>query len=199
MDFFQILKMQIWVGLGNPGKEYENTRHNVGFAALNAIARAENVAFTENPKFHGALAKTPFAWLLKPTTFMNLSGQAVAALANFYKIDSQNIVIFHDDLDLLPGQIRFKQGGANAGHNGLKSIESQLGAKDFWRMRLGIGHPRTLNLPHSVVDFVLSPPDSESENKTNLAISEILKNLDPLKSADFIAAQRVLNAFKIPA
>ena len=191
--------MQIWVGLGNPGKEYENTRHNVGFAALDFIARAENVAFTENPKFHGELAKTPFAWLLKPTTFMNLSGQAVAALANFYKIDSQNIVIFHDDLDLLPGQIRFKQGGANAGHNGLKSIESHLGAKNFWRMRLGIGHPRTLNLPHSVVDFVLSPADSDSENKTNCAISEILKNLEPLKSADFIAAQRVLNAFKIPA
>ena len=188
--------MQLWAGLGNPGREYENTRHNVGFAALDAIARAENVLFESSSKFLGDVAKTPFGFLLKPATFMNLSGQSVAAVAHFYKIPAENILIFHDDLDLSPGQIRFKQGGANAGHNGLKSIEASLGNKNFWRIRIGIGHPRTLNLPHSVVDFVLSPADSESQAKTDSAIAEIIKNLDSLKSADFPKAQRFLNAFK---
>lgn len=189
--------MQLWVGLGNPGKEYENTRHNVGFAALDFIARTENASFESSAKFFADIAKTPFAFLLKPTTFMNRSGQAVAALAHFYKIPTENIVIFHDDLDLMPGQIRFKQGGANAGHNGLKSIEANLANKNFWRMRIGIGHPRTLQLPHSVVDFVLSSADSAAQQKTELAIAEIINNLESLKNADFQKAQRFLNAFKI--
>ena len=131
------------VGLGNPGAEYEHTRHNAGFWFLDAMNPSP--PFRAEKKFHGAIARTHLAgqdvWLLKPDTFMNNSGQAVLALAQFYKIGLQHILVVHDDLDLPPGVARLKQGGGHGGHNGLRDIISRMGGNGFMRLRLGIGHP----------------------------------------------------------
>ena len=126
------------VGLGNPGPEYEATRHNVGFWFVDQLADRLKIALAPQAKFFGKAARTGETWLLQPATFMNRSGQAVAALANFYKIPPDEILVIHDELDLLPGQMKLKQGGSAAGHNGLKDIQAQLGTGDFWRLRLGI-------------------------------------------------------------
>ena len=149
------------VGLGNPGQEYAATRHNVGFWFVDQLAEKLKTPLAPQAKFFGRAARSGELWLLQPTTFMNRSGQAVAALANFYKISPAEILVIHDELDLPPGGIRLKQGGGNGGHNGLKDIQARLGTPDFWRLRLGIGHPRTLNLAQQVVDFVLHPPRKE--------------------------------------
>jgi PTH1 family peptidyl-tRNA hydrolase len=154
--------IRLIAGLGNVGPEYEHTRHNAGFWFVDAVARATGAHFAREAKFHGQVAKatvngTAF-WLLKPSTYMNRSGRAVAALANFYRIAPEEILVVHDELDLMPGQSKMKKGGGVAGHNGLKDIQAQLGTPVFWRLRLGIGHPRTLNLNQEVVDFVLHPP-----------------------------------------
>ena len=134
----------LFVGLGNPGPEYAGNRHNIGFMTVDAIASAFGYPSWRS-KFHGDLAEGRIdgckVILLKPITYMNNSGQAVKAAAKFYKINPDRIVIFHDELDLEPGKIRIKQGGGNAGHNGLKSIQAHLGTPDFWRVRMGIGHP----------------------------------------------------------
>ena len=149
------------VGLGNPGPEYEATRHNVGFWFVDRLADTLKVSLAPQAKFYGKAARAGDLWLLQPSTFMNRSGQAVAALANFYKISPAEILVIHDELDLPPGGIRLKQGGGNGGHNGLKDIQAKLGTPDFWRLRLGIGHPRTLGLSQQVADFVLHQPRKE--------------------------------------
>jgi peptidyl-tRNA hydrolase, PTH1 family len=135
--------LRLLVGLGNPGAEYEHTRHNAGFWWLDAAARRLGVTLRAERQYQGlaARASSPQVWLLQPMTYMNLSGQSVAALARFYKIAAEEILVVHDELDLMPGQARLKLGGSAAGHNGLKSIQAQLGTADFWRLRLGIGHP----------------------------------------------------------
>ncbi|MCB9991260.1 MAG: aminoacyl-tRNA hydrolase [Rhodospirillales bacterium] len=134
----------LFVGLGNPGPEYAGNRHNIGFMVVDAMA-SEFGYPSWRSKFQGDLAEGRIdghkVILLKPTTYMNNSGQAVKAAAKFYKINPDRIVIFHDELDLEPAKIRIKQGGGNAGHNGLKSIQAHMGTPDFWRVRLGIGHP----------------------------------------------------------
>jgi peptidyl-tRNA hydrolase, PTH1 family len=129
------------VGLGNPGSEYNLTRHNIGFLAVDALA-AENQASAWKKKFKGLVASSsdPELLYLKPQTYMNLSGEAVAEALRFYKLAPAQIVVFHDDLDLAPGQVKIKQGGGSGGHNGIKSIDEHIG-KDYWRVRLGIGHP----------------------------------------------------------
>ena len=152
------------VGLGNPGEKYAGNRHNIGFMAMDAIAGEYGYPAWRS-KFHGDLAEGNIGGqkvvLLKPTTYMNNSGQAVKAAAKFYKIDPSRIVIFHDELDLEPGKVRIKQGGGNAGHNGLKSIQAHLGTPDFWRVRLGIGHPGDKNRVHGYVlkDFAKAEKD----------------------------------------
>ena len=150
--------IRLIVGLGNPGPEYERTRHNAGFRFLDALADKNGGTFRNEPKFKGEIARARIAgeevWLLKPLTFMNSSGESVSAVANYYKIKPEEILVVHDEMDLLPGCMRIKQGGGNAGHNGLKSITQQLGTPNFWRLRLGIGHPRTLGLAQQVFDFV---------------------------------------------
>ena len=146
------------VGLGNPGQEYETTRHNVGFWFVDRLADQLKVNLAPQAKFFGKAARSGELWLLQPGTYMNRSGRAVAALANFYRIGVEEILVVHDELDLLPGQSKMKQGGGHAGHNGLKDIQAQMGSPMFWRLRLGIGHPRTLNLNQEVIDFVLHPP-----------------------------------------
>jgi PTH1 family peptidyl-tRNA hydrolase len=154
--------IRLIVGLGNIGPEYEDTRHNAGFWWVDALAREAGARFTREAKFHGEAARAGLhgtnVWLLKPGTYMNRSGRAVAALAGFYRIPPAEILVVHDELDLLPGQSRMKLGGGNAGHNGLKDIAAALGTPAFWRLRLGIGHPRTLNLQQEVADFVLHAP-----------------------------------------
>lgn len=148
--------MWLIVGLGNPGSEYERNRHNIGFMALDRMAD-DYGAGSWKSKFQGQITEANIngdrAYLLKPQTYMNLSGQSVAAAAKFYKIPAENIIVLHDELDLAPFKIRVKKGGGNAGHNGLKSIDAQLGEKDYWRVRIGIGHP---GRPEMVSHYVLS-------------------------------------------
>lgn len=142
------------VGLGNPGRAYETTRHNIGFMALEAIASSVHASAWQR-KFKGLIATAQVegqtVLLLKPATFMNLSGESVREAMQFYKLEPASVIVFHDDLDLMAGRVKVKQGGGNAGHNGLKSIDAHIGA-DYWRVRLGIGHPGERALVH---DYVL--------------------------------------------
>ena len=181
------------VGLGNPGPEYEATRHNVGFWFVDRLASQLRATLAPQSKFFGRAARTGETWLLQPTTFMNRSGQAVAALANFYKIAPDEILVIHDELDLPPGGIRLKQGGGNGGHNGLKDIQARLGTPDFWRLRLGIGHPRTLNLAQQVVDFVLHPPRKEELRDIEQALHRSLLAWPRIAAGDYAGAQQQLH------
>lgn len=157
--------IRLIVGLGNPGPEYDATRHNAGFWLADHLADDFKASFTLEKSFFAWVAKARFEGeaviLAKPTTFMNRSGQAVGALARFYKLEAPQVLVLHDELDLLPGQVKLKQGGGHAGHNGLRDIQSVLGGPDFWRLRIGIGHPRSLGLAQQVAAFVLNPPRRE--------------------------------------
>ncbi len=184
------------VGLGNPGPEYADTRHNVGFWYVDRLAAQLKTSLAPQAKFFGLAARAGEFWLLQPTTFMNRSGQAVAALANFYKIAPAEILVIHDELDLPPGGIRLKQGGGNGGHNGLKDIQARLGSADFWRLRLGIGHPRTLNLTQQVVDFVLHPPRKDELPDIEHALSRSLAAWPLIAAGDYASAQKELHSAK---
>jgi peptidyl-tRNA hydrolase, PTH1 family len=190
------MAIRLIAGLGNIGKEYGDTRHNAGFWFVDEVARAQGLSLTREAKFFGATAKANVTglpvWLLEPSTFMNRSGQSVAALANFYRILPDEILIVHDELDLMPGQVKMKKGGGHAGHNGLKDIQAKLGTTDFWRIRLGIGHPRTLNLTQQVVDFVLHAP-SRSDRQ---AIDECIEHALPCL-ADFAAGHMDIGVMKL--
>jgi len=178
------------VGLGNPGGEYEDNRHNLGFWFIDRLARDLNVSLAAQGKFCGHVGRLDDLWLLKPTTFMNRSGQAVAALARFYKIMPDEILVVHDELDLQPGVIRLKQGGGNGGHNGLKDIQAHLTTPDFWRLRLGIGHPGERN---EVVNYVLKAPRREEQELIDQAIDRCLIAWPKLGVGDYEAAQRQLH------
>lgn len=181
------------VGLGNPGPEYEATRHNVGFWFVDQLADKLKVSLAPQGKFYGRAGRAGELWLLQPSTYMNRSGQSVAALANFYKISSAEILVIHDELDLPPGGIRLKQGGGNGGHNGLKDIQAKLGTPDFWRLRLGIGHPRTLGLSQQVADFVLHQPRTEELPDIEHALARCLLAWPKLSAGDFAGAQQQLH------
>ncbi len=144
----------LFVGLGNPGDEHQGNRHNIGFMLIDALASEYNFSSFRS-KFQGHLSEGKLEnqklILLKPITYMNNSGQSVKAAAKFFKIKPERIVVFHDELDLEPGKIRIKQGGGNAGHNGLKSVQAHMGSPGFWRVRMGIGHPGDRNKVHSYV------------------------------------------------
>ena len=154
--------IKLIVGLGNPGREYETTRHNVGFRWVDELARLQKLSFKSEAKFHGLIARGQLhgheVLLLKPQTFMNVSGRSVGALAQFYKIAPGEMLMVHDELDLPPGVARLKMGGGHGGHNGLKDIIAHLGTKEFWRLRLGIGHPGDRDV---VADYVLHDPSRE--------------------------------------
>lgn len=148
-------EIKLIVGLGNPGAQYEATRHNAGFWWVDQVCAETVSKLNLEAKFFGHAGKLKShedTWLLKPTTFMNASGRAVAALAKFYKITPESILVIHDELDLPPGVTKLKKGGGHGGHNGLKDIAAQLGTPDFWRLRIGIGHPGDKN---QVANFVL--------------------------------------------
>ena len=157
--------IRLLVGLGNPGPEYEATRHNAGFWFIDEVARKLGVTLVPERSHFGLVARVnrpdgPL-WLLQPMTFMNLSGKSVASLARFFKIAPGQILVAHDELDLMPGQAKIKLGGSHAGHNGLKDIHAQLGSPDYWRLRLGIGHP---GVKAEVINYVLrKPPQAERE------------------------------------
>lgn len=157
--------IRLFVGLGNPGPEYEDTRHNAGFWWIDTLARQLGVTLLPDRAYHGLVARanTPQGpvWLLQPQTYMNVSGKSVAALARFFKINPDEILVAHDELDIPPGQVKLKKGGGHGGHNGLRDIHAQLGTPDYWRLRLGIGHP---GVKQEVAAFVLrKPPQSERE------------------------------------
>ena len=170
--------IRLLVGLGNPGPEYEATRHNAGFWWLEAAARKLGCSLLPQRSWFGLAGKAQtthgLVWLLQPMTYMNLSGKSVAALARFYKIEPQEILVAHDELDLPAGQLKLKVGGGHGGHNGLRDIHAQLGSADYWRLRLGIGHP---GIKAEVVDYVLrKPPQAEREQIEQC----IVRSLDAL-------------------
>lgn len=158
----EMSEIKLIVGLGNPDREYGITRHNAGFWWVDGFAHAHQLAFKADNKFHGLTARGTLhgheLFLLKPQTFMNASGRAVMALAQFYKIAPQQMLVVHDELDLPPGAAKLKLGGGHGGHNGLKDIIAHLGTRDFWRLRFGIGHPGERM---DVSDYVLSAPRRE--------------------------------------
>lgn len=190
--------IRLIVGLGNPGPEYETTRHNAGFWLADQLATDLRTSFAFEKSFFGEVAKTrkdgENVLLLKPATYMNRSGQAVGALARFYKLAPEQVLVLHDELDLLPGQVKLKQGGGHAGHNGLKDIQAALGSPNFWRIRIGIGHPRTLNLAQQVADFVLHPPRREEQPAIDAVLDRCRAVVPAMLSGDFALATRQLHA-----
>ena len=187
--------IRLLVGLGNPGAEYEATRHNAGFWFIDEVARALKVTLVPERSYFGLAARANTAhgpvWLLEPMTFMNLSGKSVAALARFFKIAPQEILVAHDELDLLPGQVKMKLGGSHAGHNGLKDIHAQLGSADYWRLRLGIGHP---GVKAEVVNYVLKKPSAEHREAIEKTIAQSLTALDLLLAGEMERAMMKVHA-----
>ena len=170
--------MKLIVGLGNPGRKYAATRHNAGYWWVTEVAARHRAALVPAPRYHGRTGKIAAPheiWLLLPETYMNESGRAVAALVNFYKITSEEMLVVHDELDLPPGTARLKKGGGTGGHNGLNDIAARLGTKDFWRLRLGIGHPRDSATPQQdAADYVLHPPGAEDRAAIEQAMTRSL-------------------------
>jgi len=187
--------IRLIVGLGNPGPEYEATRHNAGFWWVDALAAKLGARLVAERSYHGLLARvnTPQGplWLLQPMTYMNRSGQSVAALARFFKIAPGEMLVVHDELDLPPGQAKLKAGGGSGGHNGLKDIHAQLGTADFWRLRLGIGHP---GVKAEVVDYVLRKPAPEQREAIEACITRTLE-----ASAELLAGEMERATMKIHA
>ena len=189
--------VQLIVGLGNPGPKYEQTRHNVGFAFVDELARSKGGQFRLENKFHGDVCKLSMAgndvWLLKPTTFMNLSGKSVSALARFYKIAPESVLVVHDELDIPPGQLRLKQGGGHGGHNGLRDIISQLGSRDFYRLRIGIGHPGE---SRDVSNYVLSKASRDDDKQIENAVDDAIRELPKILEGEWQTAMNHLHSRK---
>ena len=169
--------MYIIAGLGNPGKKYENTRHNMGFIAIDLLADAYDIK-VDKLKFKSLVGEGRIAGqrvlLMKPQTYMNRSGLAVGSIARFFKIKPEEILVVHDELDIQPGQAKLKRSGSTGGHNGLKDIVKALGTQNFWRLRFGIGHPRNVNAHIPVIDYVLQRPRNEDMDKIVDAINRAI-------------------------
>ena len=182
------------IGLGNPGAEYAKTRHNAGFWFCERLAGDLRITLAKESRFHGiagsARQEGESLWLLLPQTFMNRSGQAVRALAQFYRIEPDEMLVVHDELDLPPGQMRLKFGGGLGGHNGLKDITAHLGTQDYWRLRVGIGHPGDRN---EVVNYVLKPPRREEREEIDAALDRALLAWPALAKGEFNAATQKIN------
>jgi PTH1 family peptidyl-tRNA hydrolase len=190
-----ISMIRLFVGLGNPGAEYEATRHNAGFWWIDALAGKLGARLVHERPYQGLLARVNTAggpvWLLQPMTFMNRSGASVAPLARFFKIEPQQILVVHDELDLLPGQVKLKFGGSAAGHNGLKDIHGLLGTPDFWRLRLGIGHP---GVKAEVANYVLKKPAPDQRESIALATDRSLQASELLLAGDMDKALAMIHA-----
>jgi PTH1 family peptidyl-tRNA hydrolase len=194
------MPIRLIAGLGNPGPEYEQTRHNAGFWLVDNMAQALGRSLSREARFQALAAKTAIAgrevWLLEPQTFMNRSGQSVGSLARFYKIAADEVLVVHDELDLAPGVARLKKGGSSGGHNGLKDVTAALGTPDYWRLRIGIGHPRQMNLQQAVVDFVLHRPRREEQLLIDEALARSLDVIPALCEGRFEAAMLQLHTAK---
>jgi PTH1 family peptidyl-tRNA hydrolase len=193
------IPLALVVGLGNPGGGYAETRHNIGFWFVDRMAEAAGARFRNESRLHGETAELGVAGtrlrLLKPNTFMNLSGQAVAAMARFYRIPPQAILVVHDDLDLPAGEVRVKVGGGHGGHNGLRDIVARLGSSDFVRLRFGIGHP---GHREGVTGHVLSRPAADEREALHAALDRALAELPQLVRGDWQAAMRHLHGREAP-
>ncbi|MBU26166.1 MAG: aminoacyl-tRNA hydrolase [Gammaproteobacteria bacterium] len=188
MNIFKLI-----IGLGNPGPEYSETRHNAGFWLLDTLAKNSNIQLVVEPKYFGVTGKgligLQSAHLLKPYTFMNRSGQSALAIAQFYKIEPQEILVVHDELDVEPGQIRLKLGGGHGGHNGLRDLHRVLGP-GYARIRIGIGHPGHKSKVH---DYVLSKASSEQRDNIAEAIDHALTFINDIVRSDWDQAMNVLH------
>jgi peptidyl-tRNA hydrolase, PTH1 family len=191
--------IKLLVGLGNPGQEYEATRHNAGFWWLEAVARELKTSLSTEKAYHGKVARVQVQgqslWLLEPQTFMNLSGKSVSALARFFKIAPSEILVAHDELDLPPGQAKLKFGGGHAGQNGLRDIHAQLGTGDYWRLRIGIGHP---GVKSEVSNWVLGKPMAEQRTAMEEAIARSVKATALIISGEMEKAMQQIHTESAP-
>ena len=191
--------IKLFVGLGNPGPEYEATRHNAGAWWIDALASTLKVQMVMDRNYHGFVARTTVngqtIWLLQPQTFMNLSGKSVAALARFFKILPSEILVAHDEMDIAPGEAKLKLGGSHAGHNGLRDIHAQLGSSDYWRLRLGVGHPGDKS---EVVSWVLKKPSADHRIAIEQTIDRALKALPHLLAGEMDKATMLIHTSKPP-
>ena len=183
------------VGLGNPGAEYSQTRHNAGFWFVDALALEQGATWSAQGKLFGSTAQLTIDGekiiLFKPSTFMNESGKAVRAALQFYKIEPAEMLVAHDELDIACGRIKFKLGGGNGGHNGLKDMQARLGTPNFYRLRLGIDHPGDKNL---VVGYVLNKPSAQERQQIDEAISKSLQSMPIIMAGEFEEAMRTLHS-----
>jgi PTH1 family peptidyl-tRNA hydrolase len=195
-----VSSLRLVVGLGNPGPQYAQTRHNVGFWLADELARQQSGVFRPDDKVHGDLCRIIAAgqvlWLLKPMTFMNRSGLSVATLARFYRISLPEILIVHDDLDLPPGVVRLKRAGGHGGHNGLRDLMTQLGGNDFLRLRIGIGHPGD---SRAVLDYVLGRAPQSEQTLIEQAISDALGELPRVIVGQWEPAMQNLHSRRVAA
>ncbi|HRM63335.1 MAG TPA: aminoacyl-tRNA hydrolase [Acidovorax temperans] len=191
--------IKLFVGLGNPGPDYEATRHNAGFWWIDALARELKVNLVPERSYYGLAGRTSVngqsVWLLQPQTFMNLSGKSVASLARFFKIQPEEILVVHDELDLPPGQVKLKRGGSHAGHNGLRDIHAQLGSPDYWRLRIGIGHPGEKS---EVANWVLKKPAPDQRTLIEDSIAHSLKAHTAMLAGDMDKATLLVHTTKPP-
>jgi peptidyl-tRNA hydrolase, PTH1 family len=191
--------IKLFVGLGNPGPEYEATRHNAGFWWVDELARELKVNLAYERGYQALVARATLhghtVWLLEPQTYMNLSGRSVAALARFYKIQPEEILVVHDELDVTPGQAKLKFGGSHAGHNGLRDIHAQLGSGDYWRLRIGIGHP---GVKSEVTNWVLKKPAPDQRTAIEESIARTLKAFPALLAGEMEKATLIVHTHKPP-
>lgn len=191
--------IKLFVGLGNPGPDYEATRHNAGFWWIDALARELKVNLVPERSYYGLAGRTSVngqsVWLLQPQTFMNLSGKSVASLARFFRIQPEEILVVHDELDLPPGQVKLKRGGSHAGHNGLRDIHAQLGSPDYWRLRIGIGHPGEKS---EVANWVLKKPAPDQRTLIEDSIAHSLKAHTAMLAGDMDKATLLVHTTKPP-
>jgi PTH1 family peptidyl-tRNA hydrolase len=191
--------IKLFVGLGNPGPEYEATRHNAGFWWIDALSQELKAPLSLDKNYHGQVARTTVngqtVWLLKPLTFMNLSGKSVAALARFFKISPGEVLVAHDELDIVPGQAKLKFGGSHAGHNGLRDIHAQLGSADYWRLRIGVGHP---GVKAEVINWVLKKPSQEHRDAIEDCMARSLKAVPDLLRGEMEKATMLIHTSQPP-
>jgi peptidyl-tRNA hydrolase, PTH1 family len=190
--------MKLIVGLGNPGDRYQSTRHNAGFWLVERFAAQSGTMLRKDAKFQALVGRheASGAWLVLPQNFMNASGRPVQMLAGFFKIAPADILVAHDELDFPPGTVRMKQGGSAAGHNGLKDISARLGSHDYWRLRIGIGHPGDRN---AVTEYVLHKPAQDERADIDAAIGRALEVLPLVLSGDLQGAMLKLHTSPEPA
>lgn len=185
--------IRLIVGLGNPGQKYSTTRHNAGFWFVDQLAQQYRVEFRSESKFKGEVASFHHdgerVWLLKPETFMNLSGESLGPFARFYQIAPDNILVVHDEIDLPPGTVRFKKGGGHGGNNGLRSIFAHF-SKEFWRLRIGVGHPGNRD---QVISYVTQAPSAEDQRLIHESIDKAMQTVPNVLTGDMGAAMQILH------